>query len=151
MPCKMHNCNSAITIKNWTSFTGEVYLLVLIKIDVFFILLKKVLSQRPWVSGVKEQDTTTKSLSLNRVSNGTEKEIEVKMRGHDIIFISLINNLNSYIEWHKAISFPTIFPINLLGLRFGLSACVQQSLNTKRLQSPCNGQTYKSQKVCQTQ
>lgn len=41
------------------------------KTAVFFILLKKVLSHSPWVSGVSKQDMTIKSLSDTRVSMGT--------------------------------------------------------------------------------
>lgn len=41
------------------------------KTAVFFILLKKVLSHSPWVSGVSEQETTMKSLSDASVSRGT--------------------------------------------------------------------------------
>jgi hypothetical protein len=37
------------------------YLLMLMKIAVFFIFWKKSLLQSPMVSGVKEQDTTMKS------------------------------------------------------------------------------------------
>lgn len=53
------------------------YLLELMKIAFFFILLKKALSHRPWVSGVSEQETTIKSLSDVSVSSGT-----VKRRGN---------------------------------------------------------------------
>lgn len=52
----------------------EVYLLELTKTAVFFILLKKALSHSPWVSGVREQETTMKSLSDTRVSRGTVEE-----------------------------------------------------------------------------
>lgn len=50
---------------------------------MFFILLKKALSHSPWVSGVSEQDMTTKSLSDTRTSSGTgrqegEEEEEIK-------------------------------------------------------------------------
>lgn len=41
---------------------------------MFFILLKKALSHRPWVSGVSEQDMTTKSLSDTRTSSGTDRQ-----------------------------------------------------------------------------
>lgn len=54
------------------------YLLELTKTPVFFILLKKALSHMPWVSGVREQETTMKSLSDTRVSRGT-----VQRRGED--------------------------------------------------------------------
>lgn len=46
-------------------------LLEFTKTAVFFILLKKALSHSPRVSGVREQDTTIKSLSDTRVSMGT--------------------------------------------------------------------------------
>lgn len=42
------------------------------KTAVFFILLKKALSHNPWVSGVREQETTMKSLSDTSVSSGTD-------------------------------------------------------------------------------
>lgn len=49
----------------------EAYLLELTKTAVFFILLKKALSHRPWVSGDREQEMTMKSLSDRSVSMGT--------------------------------------------------------------------------------
>lgn len=51
-----------------------VYLLELTKTAVFFILLKKALSHSPWVSGVREQETTMKSLSDTSVSRGTVQQ-----------------------------------------------------------------------------
>lgn len=56
----------------------EFYLLELTRTAVFFILLKKALSHSPWVSGVREQDTTMKSLSDTSVSSGT-----VQQRGEE--------------------------------------------------------------------
>lgn len=50
------------------------YLLVLMRTAVFFILQKKSLLHSPWVSGVRAQDTTTKSLSDTSVSKGTATE-----------------------------------------------------------------------------
>lgn len=50
------------------------YLLVLMKTAVGFILLKKLLSHMPWVSGVREQETTMKSLSDTSVSRGTDQQ-----------------------------------------------------------------------------
>lgn len=49
----------------------EVYLLEFMRTAVFFILLKKALSHSPWVSGVREQEMTIKSLSDTSVSRGT--------------------------------------------------------------------------------
>lgn len=44
---------------------------MLMKTAVLFILLKKALLHSCWVSGVREQDTMTKSLSDSSVSRGT--------------------------------------------------------------------------------
>lgn len=44
------------------------------KTAVGFILLKKLLSHMPWVSGVREQETTMKSLSDTSVSRGTDQQ-----------------------------------------------------------------------------
>lgn len=52
----------------------DIYLLELMKTAVFFILLKKALSHRPWVSGVSEQETMMKSLSDTSVSMGTVQQ-----------------------------------------------------------------------------
>lgn len=59
-------------------FALEVYLLELTKTAVFFILLKKALSHIPFVSGVRAQDTTMKSLSDTSVSRET-----VQQRGEE--------------------------------------------------------------------
>lgn len=57
-------------------------LLVFTKTAVFFILPKKALSHSPWVSGVREQDMTMKSLSDTRVSIGTGERKREWGRGH---------------------------------------------------------------------
>lgn len=50
------------------------YLLEFTKTAVFFILLKKALSHSPWVSGIREQEMTMKSLSDTSVSRGTVQQ-----------------------------------------------------------------------------
>lgn len=76
---------------------------------VFFILLKKALSHSPWVSGVSEQDMTTKSLSDTRTSSGTdrqegeEEEEEIKenyenkyMEKKNTLFVLLLDSFTNH-------------------------------------------------------
>lgn len=85
------------------------HLLELMKTAVFFILLKKSLLHRPCVSGVKEHETTTKSLSHSSVSNGTEgrrqrdtgERQETEIISHYVLCISVS------IEYKSNSSFPS--------------------------------------------
>lgn len=71
---------------------SEVYLLELTKTAVFFILLKKALSHSPRVSGVREQETTMKSLSDASVSRGTAQQ-RGKKGGLCLIYYANILNI----------------------------------------------------------
>lgn len=128
----------------------DVYLLELMKTAVFFILLKKALSHRPWVSGVREQETTMKSLSDTRVSRGTVQERGEErrrnMRGRDqlnIITFSLLLSCPNHCFYVVSVSLLTLtkFSIHLCGVGLGCSPRVQQPLHSERHESLSDGHT----------
>ncbi len=79
--------DASSSAQNQFCVSVEFYLLELTKTAVFFIFLKKALSHSPWVSGVREQETTMKSLSETSVSRGTvqQRREEEEQKGKAVI------------------------------------------------------------------
>ena len=127
------------------------------KTAVLFILLKKTLSHSPWVSGVREQDSTTKSLSDTSVSRGTvhptpetEERTGVSIyrwvsseltRAQTLFIPPLPTPKQPSPDW----SFPTVLRLHLRGLGLGGPSGVQQPLHPESLQPTGDGQTFRGE------
>lgn len=124
---------------------SEVHLLEFMNTAVFFILLKKALSHSPWVSAVREQETTMKSLSDTSVSRGTarqggEEEGEKKQLTHytDLILIWFYNITIQYYPFTVSLRVLTELSVHLGSVRLGCSPRVQQPLHSKGHESASN-------------